>query len=284
MRKKIWLLSVALLILAMLTGCDSSKYKEATELFNAGNYAEARAMFVELGDYEDSEVKVKECDYQMAEELLANKKFEEARELYLSLSDFQDCEEKAKECLYQLAMSKIYINDKSVPIEMLAQIPGYKDADAYVQGYRILQSYAGTYYCEPSLEVLLSEDYEYHLFEIEFEISKTFRSIEQIGDDRYKVVFDITINDYILHKDGITHNVGGGLTFEGFFDYVVGIDEPNRILVFKDNIGWMSGTGGIVYNFCYDGNVHPILTFAPMDEQDKLIIPEVRDYSCYKIN
>ncbi len=37
-----------------LSGCDSSDYKKAMELYNEGNYTEAAAMFEKLGDYEDS--------------------------------------------------------------------------------------------------------------------------------------------------------------------------------------------------------------------------------------
>ena len=38
----------------MLTGCDSSDYKKATELYESGNYDEAYEAFTELGDYKDS--------------------------------------------------------------------------------------------------------------------------------------------------------------------------------------------------------------------------------------
>lgn len=295
MRKIIRLLSVVLLILAMLTGCSGSKYKEATELFNAGNYAEARAIFVELGDYEDSEVKVKECDYQMAEELLENRKFEEARELYLSLEDFQDCEEKAKECLYQLAMSKIYINDKSVPIEMLAQIPGYKDADAYIECYNALQTLAGTYACHP--EQIAAEyfdnSYEYKIEEMEFRIADTFRKMEKVGVNEYRMTFDVLVDKYALNADGITHSFNGtGIgeagvwTFEGHIDYALGEDDFDAVLVFTDDnhaTVMSSKVSGVIYGFCFDEVGSPALMFAPYDQYGNVMSNEYRPYLCYRI-
>lgn len=87
MRKKILSLCLMVLILTMLTGCDSSKYKEATKLFNAGNYAEAQAIFEELGDYEDSSNYVVDCKIKIAESLVENKEFQEAINIYSELND-----------------------------------------------------------------------------------------------------------------------------------------------------------------------------------------------------
>lgn len=87
MRKKILSLCLIVLILTMLTGCDSSKYKEATKLFNAGNYAEAQAIFEELGDYEDSSNYVVDCKIKIAESLVENKEFQEAINIYSELND-----------------------------------------------------------------------------------------------------------------------------------------------------------------------------------------------------
>ena len=290
MRKKIWFLSVALLILAMLTGCSGSKYKEATELFNVGNYAEARAMFVELGDYEDSEVKVKECDYQMAEELLENRKFEEARELYLSLNDFQDCEEKAKECLYQLAMSKIHVYDKSIPIEMLAQIPGYKDADAYVECYNALQTLAGTYVCYSGY---FDSSYEYNVEKMEFQIADTFHKMETVGVNEYRMTFDVLVDKYELNVGGITLIFNGdGIgeasvwTFEGHLDYTLGEDAFDAMLVFADDThatAMSSKVSGVIYGFCFDETGSPVLLFAPYDQNGKIMSNEYRTYHCDRI-
>lgn len=324
MKKRIWIITVAFILCTMLAGCSGSDYKKASELFDAGKYAEARTIFAELGDYEDSAAMVLECDYQMAiahmeaadyqaaqdsfsalgeyknsadlltvcssnlryieaEELLESRKFSEAREVYLSLDGFMDCGEKANECLYQMALSKIRASKIDEAVEMMAQIPGYKDADAYVEGHRILQAYTGSYICqcEPDIYEMVTEDYEYWLFEMEFRIGRFFRSMEKIDDSRYKMTFEVTTSKYYIHEDGIGYDIGNG-TYEGFFDFVVGDDDPQRRLVFYDEHGTMSGTSGIVYNFYFDGNGSPKLTFGPLDKQGNLIIAETRDFVCYK--
>lgn len=60
-------LSVILIVLMVLifSGCDSSDYKKATELFEQGEFAQAREIFAELADYEDSQEKVKLCDIEI---------------------------------------------------------------------------------------------------------------------------------------------------------------------------------------------------------------------------
>ena len=83
----------ALLVLVMalsLCACDSSDYKEAMELYNLGDYAQARTMFVALADYEDSADMVNKCDYQMAQDYMIDGKYEEAKALFVQLGDYED--------------------------------------------------------------------------------------------------------------------------------------------------------------------------------------------------
>ena len=44
----------AVLMCSLLSGCKSSDYKKAQELYSSGNYEEAQTVFFKLGDYEDS--------------------------------------------------------------------------------------------------------------------------------------------------------------------------------------------------------------------------------------
>lgn len=63
-------LSTMLIVLMVLifSGCDSSDYKKATELFEQGEFAQARDIFAELEDYEDSQEKVRLCDIEITVE------------------------------------------------------------------------------------------------------------------------------------------------------------------------------------------------------------------------
>lgn len=60
--KKIIAVLIVLVMILSLAGCDSSKYKEAMQMYERGEYAEAKEIFLELGDYEDSASMVKQCE------------------------------------------------------------------------------------------------------------------------------------------------------------------------------------------------------------------------------
>lgn len=59
--KKILVLALVCVLVFSLCGCDSSDYKKATKAYENGDYAMAREMFEDLGDYKDSKQKAKEC-------------------------------------------------------------------------------------------------------------------------------------------------------------------------------------------------------------------------------
>ena len=74
--KFLYTLVCLLLTSFLLTGCNSSDYKKATQLYSEGNYEEALALFTKLGDYEDSAQMAAACQkglmYQVyAEEISA---------------------------------------------------------------------------------------------------------------------------------------------------------------------------------------------------------------------
>ena len=54
----------AALMCSLLSGCKSSDYKKAQELYSSGNYEEAQTVFFKLGDYEDSTQMVEKCEKQ----------------------------------------------------------------------------------------------------------------------------------------------------------------------------------------------------------------------------
>lgn len=64
------------------------RYGEAVSLLDAGEYERARAQFLDLGDYEDSAILAQECVFCEAGALAEGGEPEKARELYLSLGDY----------------------------------------------------------------------------------------------------------------------------------------------------------------------------------------------------
>lgn len=327
MKKKIWSLALAILLLAMLTGCSRKNYEEAKALLDAGNYAEAKTMFMELGNYEDSETMLQECDYRMAvvhmesedyqvaqecfaalgtykdseelmeicgsylkyqeaAELMGNWKYSEAHEIYLSMEGFLDSDEMAKECLYQMAMSNIRLSKMDKAVEIMAEIPGYKDADAYVEGYKILQTYAGRYALEVEqiVEELYNSEYQYQMVEMDFRIGRFFRSLEQMGDNQYRMTFEVTTDQYSLMVSSIEVDYGDW-SFEGYFDFVLGEENTDIILLFvHEKPGLSSKVTGIVYGLYIDDYGRPMLTVAPFNQYGNVMADEHREYICYRKN
>ena len=96
--------TAVLLIVASLfclTACDSQDYEKANALFSQGKYDEAKAIYVELGDYEDSAEKVKECDYAKACQLMEQEEPGQAAERFEALGAYKDSAEKLAQCQLQ---------------------------------------------------------------------------------------------------------------------------------------------------------------------------------------
>lgn len=93
--KNYLLCAAALTAIMLLSGCNSSDYKTASDYLEEGKYAQAREIFVSLGDYKDSAEKVRACDYGIADALLAQGSYEEAIAAFGALNGYSDSTEKA---------------------------------------------------------------------------------------------------------------------------------------------------------------------------------------------
>ncbi len=90
----------------------SSKYNKAVEMFENGQYEEAKNAFTELGEYKDAADKAKaaysaeinEPLYQEGIALMNSGKYEEARRKFANLVDYKDSRELKLECDYQMAL------------------------------------------------------------------------------------------------------------------------------------------------------------------------------------
>ena len=125
----------ALLVLVMalsLCACDSSDYKEAMELYNLGNYEQARTMFVALADYEDSAEMVNKCDYQLALEYMGLGKYEEAKALFVQLGDYEDSAKMVKDCSYNIAKASMDAGEYQKARELFIELGDYEDSAANV--------------------------------------------------------------------------------------------------------------------------------------------------------
>ena len=76
-------------------------YATAQNLLNAGDYDQAEACFEALKDYADASTMVQEAAYQKGKKQLADGQFDEAKATFESLKDYSDAETMVKESVYQ---------------------------------------------------------------------------------------------------------------------------------------------------------------------------------------
>lgn len=118
------------------------KYDEALALMDAGQYQEAIAAFVALDGYEDSKIKITECEaaiiesrYQAAQALQDAGNYTEAIAAFFVLGDYKDSGNKIAECeaaiienRYQAALALMDAGKYTEAIEAFVSLDGYKDS------------------------------------------------------------------------------------------------------------------------------------------------------------
>ena len=112
--KKLFTLILSLVILVMITGCDSTDYKKAVSLYESGKYEEAIEMFEELGDYEDSAEKVLDCQYNMAVIAYESEEYISAIKQFAALKDFKDSAEYRLEATWRALHAYIEANGEDL--------------------------------------------------------------------------------------------------------------------------------------------------------------------------
>lgn len=130
MKKNIALVLVAAMLLVTLTGCNSSDYKAAAELYAGGSYIEAAQMFEALGDYKDSADQARICRYAYAKELFEAGEFTQAAQAFAELGDYQDSAAMVKECDYRNAEALLSAGSYEQAIAAYEALGDYKDSDA----------------------------------------------------------------------------------------------------------------------------------------------------------
>ena len=70
-----------------------ARYQEAKQLLEEGDYRQAEAILTELDPYEDSSALLQDCAFLRAGDLAANGKPEEAREVYITLGGYPGAKE-----------------------------------------------------------------------------------------------------------------------------------------------------------------------------------------------
>lgn len=116
-----------------MTGCDALDYRDAIDLYNSGNYAEAAEMFAVLGDFEDSARLEKLCHYWIAVDTMEAGEYEKAIALLEAMNGYEDCAQRITECQYQLALQSFEAGDLTAAEGYFLLAPEYRQAPEYLR-------------------------------------------------------------------------------------------------------------------------------------------------------
>lgn len=146
-RRRIIRISVTVITLSALFygvyfhGIPYYKYYTATRQLDNSQYELARAGFVNLADYRDSQTMVTECDYRKADANLSAGTFTSlklAQEAFDALGNYRDSATRASEARYISAEKYLTNAQYEQAIAIYQAIPAYKDASAKMLRARYL--------------------------------------------------------------------------------------------------------------------------------------------------
>ena len=137
--KKVFCMCLAFAVCLCLCSCKSSDYKDAMALLEAGEYAQAKAAFEALEDYQDITSKIAMCEaeikYADAVALMDAGQYEEAIAVFEALADHKDSTAKIEECeaailerKYNQAIAALDAGDYIQAYDSLTALDGYKDS------------------------------------------------------------------------------------------------------------------------------------------------------------
>lgn len=131
----------ALLTFFLINAGLNDRYQQAYELMDAGNPAEAKTVFVELGAFKDANDLAQECqrliDYHAAKQKLDGGSYEEAKQAFAALGSFEDADKMAQECQnamdYHEAISLKESGELAKAREKFAALGNFQDAAQMAQ-------------------------------------------------------------------------------------------------------------------------------------------------------
>ena len=103
-------------------------YATAQNLLNAGDYDQAEACFEALKDYADASTMAQEAAYQKGKKQLADGQFDEAKATFESLKDYSDAETMVKESVYQKGEKLLVVGDYDGATAAYQAAGDYSDA------------------------------------------------------------------------------------------------------------------------------------------------------------
>ncbi len=148
-KKKIFLLVSAILVVVaiavvavLLSAAHKKKvekYDEGTALLERGKYEEAKEIFLELKNFNDSPEKAdiaqKGIDYESAVKKMNKERYDEAKKIFDSLGDFKDSAELSAECQraidYENALELYEAGNFAEAEVLFKKVKDFRDAEEY---------------------------------------------------------------------------------------------------------------------------------------------------------
>ncbi|MBQ6425615.1 MAG: hypothetical protein IJK14_00515 [Clostridia bacterium] len=129
-----------LVLMILLSGCNSSDYKKAGQLFNGGSYERALTMYQKLGDYKDSADQVPVCLERLGSETMAASKYKEAYIWYTQLLNYPEYRDTASEGLYEIGKNAIETKNWSLAVGCFSKIPTYENSQELLRRSKGMKS------------------------------------------------------------------------------------------------------------------------------------------------
>lgn len=102
-------------------------YAQAGHSLGLGDYPDASAAYLQLGDFYDSQTLYNEAQYLYGEELLSSKQYDKASEVFSELGSYKDAADMINEVTYQHAKAMADNGNYDGAIELYETITDYKD-------------------------------------------------------------------------------------------------------------------------------------------------------------
>ena len=106
-----------------------NEYAAASALLAEGEYDNAKSAFETLKDYSDAETMAKESVYQKGKKQLADGRFDEAKATFESLKDYSDAETMVKESVYQKGEKLLAVGQFDEAKATFETLKDYSDAE-----------------------------------------------------------------------------------------------------------------------------------------------------------
>lgn len=109
------------------------RYEAAEALLRGGEYLDAKEAFLSLGDYLDSAVRARECDYRRAEAYMRDGRLSEAITLLGTIADYPGAAELQTACrdaLYDRALEATYACRLDEAVRLWNELGDYRDGES----------------------------------------------------------------------------------------------------------------------------------------------------------